>query len=148
MLFIGMTLGPTLGSIIIRATGNIMSVFYIGAIVHLITLFLNLLVVPESLFPAQMALSRQKYMEETKTQRREVGWFARVKRLFGFLSPLAILAPVHVDSTGTASSRWLRKGKWDWSLTFTAIAYGATVMLLVSSSFFSYMFAVSYNICR
>lgn len=135
-MFIGMTFGPTIGSFIIRATGNIMSVFYIGATIHLIFLFLNWFVVPESLFPAQMALSRQKYMEEIKTQRREVGLFARVKRLFGFLAPLAIFAPIKVDSTGTASSRWLRKGKRDWTLTFTAIAYGATVMLLVRSSLF------------
>lgn len=138
-MFIGLTLGPTIGSLVIRLTGSNFSVFYIAATVHFTFLVYNGFILPESLFPEQMALSRKKYLEDLGKQRREVGLFAHVKRLFGFLAPLIMLGPVHVDNAGAVSSSWSRKGRRDWNLTFTAIAFGAIVTILVRSITFNFL---------
>ena len=133
LMFIGLALGPALGGLLIRATHNILSVFYLSAILHLIHAALVLFIIPESLYQTQMIASRVRHRErlrELKESRDgvvEPGILVRIKRLFGFLSPLTMLLPAHVEG-----HRLLKCHKRDWNLTLVAIAYGLTTMIAVS----------------
>jgi MFS family permease len=133
LMFIGLALGPALGGLLIHATHNILSVFYLSAILHLTHAAFVLLIVPESLYQTQMMASRVRHRErrrELKESRDSVverGILFRIKRLFGFLSPLTMLMPAHVEGNGPLKCR-----KRDWNLTLVAIVYGSTNIIMVS----------------
>lgn len=131
VLFIGVAIGPTIGSLIIRLTANVLSVFYFATLMHAIYFMLVWFIIPESLSRNQMAASRARHQEKLATLREEregaiVGILVRIKRLFRFLSPLAILLPTPVEGGNP-----LKRRKRDWNLTLIVIAYGFTIMIMV-----------------
>jgi MFS family permease len=146
ILFIGLALGPTLGSFLIAATGNVLSVFYAATTWHICYTTFVVLVLPESLVRGAMLKSRRRHairLEEEERTRREsearegvtgpprLGLkIARkagraMKRIFAFMSPLSVFAPKIADASEKA-------GKKDFSLTLVAIAYGFYSLVMVS----------------
>lgn len=99
---------------------------------HVIYATLVWFIIPESLSQNQMAASRDRHQEELTKLREEregvvVGVLVRIKRIFGFLSPLAILVPRPVEGGNPLKCR-----KRDWNLTLVAAAYGFTIMTMVN----------------
>lgn len=133
-MFAGMAFGPTIGSLLIRATETIISVFYLTTSVHLLYAVLIFLILPEPLSQHRMKESQRRYAEELResaeaTQGGSVAWKLRAKRLFKFLSPLGIFMPTFVDNGRNP----LKKKERDWSLALLAMAYGFTISIIVSS---------------
>jgi len=130
-----MAIGPTFGSLLIRATGHTLSVFYMAVFNSLLYTLLLCFILPESITKEQMAFSRAKYhadLSDSNAERRlntAVGLLRRVKRTFAFLSPLTLFMP----SIGKSYTNALRKPRRDWTLTLLAITYGITISVMVSS---------------
>lgn len=129
LMFTGMSLGPTLGSVLINRTHNVLSVFYVATTVHVFYACLIWFVVPESLAPMQMQQARKLYDDALRaasvTKKK-----ALFKRVFSFLEPLVLLLP---GSVGPLEGRNpLKKQKKDWSLFLLALAHGCVLLLIVS----------------
>ena len=127
-MFTGFAFGPTVGGLIIRATHEVMSVFYGALIVHCIYACMIWFVIPESLTSNTMRLAAEKYRISLVTTSRRTGLASRVKKWFSFLTPLAVFVPSrpHVGTTP------LKAGKRDWSLTLVAIVYALILSINVS----------------
>ncbi|TFK36324.1 major facilitator superfamily domain-containing protein [Crucibulum laeve] len=138
LLFTGMAIGPTIGSLLIRATGQVLSVFYVAACMHLLYAFLVWFVIPESLPQARRDRSKIKYAQELEDTARDrqqnpaVGFLMWFKRLFAFLSPLTIFMPEVKPESGNRNP--LKKPKRDWNLTLMALGYGLTISMMGSYS--------------
>lgn len=121
-----MAIGPTFGSLLIHTTHDILSVFYVATSVHCAYAVLVWFVIPESLTLAQRRRSRAQYARDQAEMRQRTGVLQRVKRLFSFLTPLAVIMP-----QGLLSANPLKPVKRDWNLTLVVIAYGFTISLMV-----------------
>nr|XP_019010539.1 uncharacterized protein I206_05011 [Kwoniella pini CBS 10737]OCF49320.1 hypothetical protein I206_05011 [Kwoniella pini CBS 10737] len=138
MFMAGFALGPVLGSLLISWTGDIMTPFYVNAVVFAIYIPLILLMLPESLSNqarATLAKNASTAREEAKKRdqlEREwedetpfpadgtIGNFRRIfRRVFGFLEPLAIFIPVKKEG----------ENRRDWNLT--AVGAGLFFMSMV-----------------
>ncbi|KAF9479286.1 MFS general substrate transporter [Pholiota conissans] len=135
LLFSGMALGPTFGSLFIHFTGSLISVFYLSAVLHALYAIFVVALVPESLSRQQMDEFRAKYFEETAVTTQEdqsliVSLLVRLKKLFAFLTPLVVFFPVRAKNGNP-----LKRGKRDWSLTVVIIGYGFTYCVVGSYSY-------------
>ena len=160
LMFMGLAAGPTLGSVIIRETGNILSVFYMATGAHFIYAIFVWFILPESLTRRKMVKARQRYAEARAEEQRQIRqgreesglgvWMLMtLKSVFGFLSPLAVFAPVKIPAgvvagcsrsrsrsnegsspDGTVGMRGQKK-KRDLSLTLLAWAHGLSLMVMV-----------------
>ncbi|KDR73681.1 hypothetical protein GALMADRAFT_251462 [Galerina marginata CBS 339.88] len=137
LLFTGMALGPTLGALLIRFTGQTISVFYVAASLHVVYTILVWTTIPESLDKKKMDQAKAKYavdLLETANEREvnpAVGLLVRLRRLFAFLSPLTIFMPEEEKHTGNP----LKKPKKDYNLTLMALGYGFTISLMGSYTY-------------
>jgi hypothetical protein len=133
-----MALGPTLGGLLISGTGNILSVFYVTAMLHTFYLLMAVFVVPESLTKeaalANIEAARVKAEQDTiilaKQEETMTPAQKRIYRIlrtaFFPLSPLAIFIPRKVEGSR----------RRDWNLTAIAITYGLIVLLVVRGTSF------------
>ena len=119
-----MAVGPALGGLLIRQSGDIMTVFYFAFATHLSFASMIWFVVPESLAPTQLARARIAYKED-KAQARG-GLFFHLASSF---APLKLFIPVTVATGDNPLKR--RK---DWNLTLLAAAHGLVIMLIVSET--------------
>lgn len=126
-----MAFGPTLGSLLIRTTQSVLSVFYLATSVHLLYAFLAWFVMPESLTKHQMQESAVKHNQDINGA-HEKGFLLSLKKTFRFLSPLSVFIPELVET----SSNPLKGRKRDWNLTLLAIAYGLTISIMVKHLYF------------
>ncbi|KAI9866320.1 MAG: hypothetical protein M1813_001442 [Trichoglossum hirsutum] len=103
-LFTGIALGPILGGYIIKATDQILSIFYVALGGHFVSAIFLLFVVPESLSEERQRSARERYRIEKESSRGLPywSWVGTLKRA-NILAPLDILFP-----TGDGSSRALR----------------------------------------
>ena len=123
MIYAGFALGPAIGSLLIRATGQVLSVFFLAASIHAAYALFVLFVVPESLTTEQMQLSMETHNERLRGSHHDhpAGHVTQcINRIFQFLSPLTILMP-----SGKSGSRE------DWSLTLIGLVYGLLYIILV-----------------
>lgn len=134
LLFTGMAIGPTLGSLLIHFTGQTISVFYAALITHIIYTIFIWGIIPESLPQKRMDQAKAKYASELSivAQERErnpaVGLLVRSRRLFAFLSPLTIFMPMEEKNIG---GNPLKSPKKDWNLTLMALGYAITISVMV-----------------
>ncbi|GLB34576.1 putative major facilitator superfamily protein [Lyophyllum shimeji] len=146
LLFTGMALGPTLGGLLIRFTGSLLSVFYAALFVHLIYASTVWLLLPESLLKSQMQQSKMKYREELLDTARDrelnpaVGLLVRFKRLFAFLSPLTVFLP-ELKALRPGDNP-LKQKRRDSNLTILAAVYGLAVSVMGSYNY-KFQFAAS-----
>lgn len=133
LLTTGLAFGPIVGGLLIRSTGQVLSVFYMAGCLHLMYSFLVWFIVPESLTKGQMELAKTRYADNLRAADPGPGSsldarFIRIaRRLFSFLIPLAILGPSEKEPGNISKGR--RK---DWNLTLLGVAYGFTVAMMVS----------------
>ncbi|KZT71313.1 MFS general substrate transporter [Daedalea quercina L-15889] len=129
LVFTGMSIGPTLGSLVINRTKNVLFVFYIATAVHIIYACVIWSVVPESLAPMQLQQARKLHEDSVRaasTTKRKA-WF---RRMFGFLEPMALFLPGHVGPPHAGTGNPLKKPKRDWSLFLLAMANGCVMLLI------------------
>ncbi|KAF8506172.1 major facilitator superfamily domain-containing protein [Hysterangium stoloniferum] len=126
LVMCGAAFGPAFGSSLIRATGDLLSVFYIALITHVLFIMLVAFVIPESLTKSSMrkARNRREALQQVDNATNKIAsnqprWAVvkwRSSVLFGKLlvplKPLAIFAP-HIRADG--------KGK-DYNLLFLVLA--------------------------
>jgi MFS family permease len=133
LLFVGIAVGPTIGGLLISKTGDLLSVYYLAASIHLLYLVSVLFIVPESLSKEEMASNREAHAENIKRgrekeRRRGSGfWYscwAATRRAFFFLKPLTVFLPK--ERAGKQKGR-------NWNLTFLMISYSFVAMIVVST---------------
>ncbi len=131
LMFTGVALGPALGSLLIRATHQTLSVFYAATAAHLIYASVVWFIVPESLTKHQMHEFQAKHTEnetifrdrDRSTNSLATEAIIQLRNLFRFLRPLAIFFPTMVETK--------RGPRRDWSLALVAAAYGFTISIMV-----------------
>ncbi|KAJ7484398.1 major facilitator superfamily domain-containing protein [Mycena latifolia] len=123
---IGVGIGPVLGSIIIRSTHNLLTVFYLAAAFRILHACFVWLVLPESLTAAQMHRASIRYQEHSiaVSEPTPLLWF---KRFFFFLLPLSVLWPEKISHENASKG-----AKRDWNLPILVLADG--LMTLAASS--------------
>ena len=150
-LFTGIALGPIIAGYIIKATGQILTIFYIALICHLIFILFLIFVVPESLSKERQMAAREKH--RIRTEGRSQLSFINVLKEANLLAPLDILSP-----TGEGSSHALRKNLMFLAAVDTTVfgvAMGSMTVVVIYSeymfgwgTFESSIFVSIVNICR
>lgn len=136
LMFTGMAVGPTLGAFMIRSTGQLLSVYYVAAGIHTLYAFLVWFVLPQSLSLSYRLRAREKYAEELRAgvsergDRLGVRLLVLFKRLFSFLTPLAVFGPEAKEINNNP----LKKRR-DWNLTLMSLAYAFTITIMVRALF-------------
>ncbi|CAG7846393.1 SubName: Full=Uncharacterized protein {ECO:0000313/EMBL:CCA73304.1} [Serendipita indica DSM 11827] len=142
LLFTGMACGPLIGAQLISWSGDLLSVFYLAALVHFTYLLLTIFILPESLTKERAAANTEqarKQAEDKKLRRQQEVWqdmsvVQRILRVLGhvffFLEPLSIFVP---RKRGPG-------GRRNWNLLIIAITYGC-VALIVGSYQFKFQYA-------
>ncbi|KAJ7708196.1 major facilitator superfamily domain-containing protein, partial [Mycena rosella] len=124
-LLVGVGIGPLLGSLIVRVTHNILSVFYLAAGFRIIQAAFVWFLLPESLSTAQMHRALIKYQAISLPTDDPTPFY--LHRVFFFLKPLSVLMP---DKPAYPKSLAGRERNWD--LPILVLAYG--LIILASSS--------------
>ncbi|KAI9442746.1 MFS general substrate transporter [Lactarius indigo] len=133
VLFTGVALGPSLGGLTERLSGNPYVVFYIALGSHVITACFLWFIIPESLLPAQMDAARRAH--RASNQGRFPSW------VFGFFAPLAVFAPV-ARKDGVTPQKFLKK---DWSLTWLALSFAPDSLVFGGVQYWFQYAAGKYN---
>lgn len=132
LLFVGMAVGPTLGSLVIRSTGRLISIFYVSTGIHFLYALFVWFILPESLSLSYRLRAREKYAQRLRTDVSEdtgslgIRTLNAVKKLFGFLAPLNVFFP----EVREMNNNPLKK-KRNWNLTLVGLAYFMVTSLMV-----------------
>lgn len=160
-LFGGMALGPLLAGFLVKATGQLLSMFYVALVCHIIFIMFILFVLPESLSKRNRSLAREKHAkqhlvlvaeEEALLERSGHGissdasptWTRRLHRNFIInfaalrrwnpLEPLKILMPTG-PGAGPARRNLIVLATIDAILLATAISSGQVILLYIEFLF-------------
>ncbi|KIJ41294.1 hypothetical protein M422DRAFT_780429 [Sphaerobolus stellatus SS14] len=138
LIMCGMALGPAIGSYIIRATQDLLSVFYLGTANHLLFIVFLIFILPESVTKASMRKSRKRYAALREEQAAKLAGPNGVRTLRASirlclrsflipLEPLAVLLP---------HKRPNSKGR-DWNMFWLAVTsvLNATLMGIYTFKF-------------
>lgn len=90
-MFLGIAVGPILGGLIIKATGNIMTIFYVAFVCHLGFIVFITSFVPESLAWERQIAARERHRTELLKHPRRP--WTTVTNLANIFKPLSILFP-------------------------------------------------------
>ncbi len=125
-------MGPTVGGLRVRYTGNLLVPFYFATFMHIFYAIALWFIVPESLSQKQMIEARESHAAKVEQQRLADParpFLPKFDMLLTALSPLKVFLspPLRKDSKPG-------KPKKDWNLLFIALSYGGTIMLMVTSS--------------
>ena len=156
-LFAGIALGPILAGLIVKATGKVLTVFYIALALHTTVLLFLIFVLPESLTKKRQLAAREKALD-TFAYDDDFGptWFSFVTRTFRIgnpFAPLTVLWP-----TGSGTNPAVRRNLVliaAVDTTMFGVAMGSmTVILLYSKYMFGWntfdttVFVSIVNTCR
>jgi MFS family permease len=90
-MFTGIAVGPILGGLIIRASGNIMTIFYVAFVCHLGFIVFITSFVPESLSRDRQIAARQRLRAEMAKHPRRA--WTTITNIANIIKPLSILFP-------------------------------------------------------
>lgn len=121
LLYTGMAIGPALGSLLIRQSDDLLTVFYFAFATHLSFACMVWFFIPESLAPTQLLRAKVAYGKDKAQARGGLSAY-----LASLLAPLRLFVPVTV----TTGDNPLKRRK-DWNLTLLAAAHGFVLMLVV-----------------
>lgn len=136
-LFAGIGLGPIIAGYIVKASGKIITIFYIALACHCFFFLFVLFVIPDSLAEARQLVARQKmaYVEDAEGL-VSASWLSstsgllKASNLFG---PLAVLYP-----SGEGSSSALRRNivlLAAVDTTMLGVALGSMTVVIIYSEF-------------
>lgn len=156
-LFGGIAIGPILAGYIVKATGQLLSIFYLALGAHCAFLFFLLFIVPESLSKKRQLLAREQSEFVGAGEQRSLGkWLSYTcKVLTGakLLQPLAILWPTG-EGTNPAVRRNLAFLAAVDTTTFGVAMGSMTVVIIYTGYIFGWQtlessaFVSIVNICR
>lgn len=89
-LFTGLALGPVLAGYFVKATGSLVSIFYVTLGCHAFFALFALLVMPESVSRRRQLLSREKHAKELAERTDDGSWLGALRHRNPF-APLQIL---------------------------------------------------------
>ncbi|KAF8418944.1 major facilitator superfamily domain-containing protein [Tirmania nivea] len=102
-LFLGIAAGPALGGMLIKATGNVLSIFYAALAAHGFFMLYIMILLPESLTPARMRAAQEKHVHQQSLREQAAGSqprsYAHAFKSWNPLQPLAILFPIGPGSS-------------------------------------------------
>ncbi|KIJ16785.1 hypothetical protein PAXINDRAFT_74219 [Paxillus involutus ATCC 200175] len=128
LMFTGVAIGPVVGGILIRMTGNTLSVFYFATVLQSLYILLAIFVLPESLTQARGRAARMRHKKVNHAGS------SRALRIFkgatNFLTPLVVLLPEHI-----LAGNPLKRSRGDWSLFLIAVSYGLVTTIIGSLSY-------------
>ena len=156
-LFAGIAVGPILAGLIIKATGRILTVFYIALALHTAFLLFLLLVVPESLSKERQLAARQKKKDFVGNgEQASQTWTSYTTELLkggNLLGPLAILWPTGEGINPAVRRNLVLIAAVDTTMFGVAMS-SMTVILLYSEYMFGWgnfqtsIFVSIVNTCR
>jgi hypothetical protein len=125
LLMAGIAIGPSFGALLIRASNQVLSVFYGALAWHIIYALFMWFIVPESLSEVQLAESMSRHRAG---EGRRVGW----GKIIAFLAPLSIFTPGKLQKG--------RRGKLgrDWNMMLFAVGYASMISIMVGRPIFSF----------
>ncbi len=171
-LFSGIAIGPILAGYIIKATGQILTIFYMAVAAHGFFIFFLLTVVPESLSKERQLANREKHRGKRTDsgfslwQNMSGGWtglsegfhrFASLQAMFmpirDLFVPLAVLYPTEDGSNRAVRMNLLLLSAVD-TILFGVAMGSMTVVVIYSNYMFGWgnfessRFMSTVNICR
>lgn len=135
-LYAGIGVGPVIAGLITKASGKIITIFYISLVCHCFFTLSILFVVPESLPKEKQLIARQKMAYLEVVEGSNVGsWYASIAGFLkaSLLGPLAVLFP-----SGEGSSSALRRNVVLLAATDTimfGVAMGSMTVVIIYSEF-------------
>lgn len=128
-LFTGIALGPVLGGYTVKASGNVVTIFYIVLACHCAYALFMLFVIPESLTTERQMAARdkQRYAKEGQVSTRRSN----------ILAPLAILYPTGEGSTSALRRNLVLLAGVDTAM-FGVVMGSQTVVLIYAKSMFGW----------
>lgn len=116
-LFTGIAIGPIAAGYIVKATGQIVTIFYVLLCVHVFFVIFVTICVPESLTKKRQMIAREKYRQRYEESGAAADWIGS----FNLLQPLKVLWP-----TGPGSSPALRRNLF-FLAAVDAIVFGVAM---------------------
>ena len=155
-LFCGIALGPILAGYIVKATGQLLSIFYIALGLHSAFLLFLLFIIPESLSKKRQLHAREKAEFDGVGEGQLTNWLScTIKVLTGtkLLQPLAILWPTGEGINPAVRRNLAFLAAVDTTLFGVAMGALTVVIIYVGYEFGwgtleSSAFVSTVNICR
>ncbi|KAK5016942.1 tetracycline-efflux transporter-like protein [Cryomyces antarcticus] len=151
-LFTGIALGPILSGYVIKASGTVLSVFYIALGFHLFFILFVTFVIPESLTKTRQSVAREKYHKELEELGPAADWINQI-RSFNLLAPLKILWPTGEGSSPAVRHNLVLLAAVD-TIMFGVAMGSVTVVIIYANyqfgwgNFESSIFVSIVNTCR
>ena len=135
-LYAGIGVGPVIAGLITKASGKIITIFYIALACHCFFTLFILFIVPESLPKATQLVARQKmaYVEDAEGL-TENSWFASMQGFLraSLLRPLAVLYPRDEGSSSALRRNIVLLAATD-TIMF-GVAMGSMTVVIIYSEF-------------
>ena len=155
-IFSGIAIGPIVAGYIVKATGQLLSIFYIALAAHSVFLLFLMFIVPESLSKERRIINRRKSEVSSGEQQTISKWLSAN---MDFLNPIKLLEPlVILWPTGEGTNPAIRRNlaflaAVDTTMFGVAMGSMTVVLLYVDFQFGwgtleSSTFVSIVNICR
>ena len=150
-MFLGIAVGPILGGLIIKASGNIMTIFYVAFVCHLGFIVFVTSFVPESLSEDRQFAARERHCAELlKHPRRPWTTFTDIANI---LKPLSILFPPRDQTSDITRTNLVLLAAVD-TVVFGVTLGSASLVVMYSEFMFKWgnfessVFVSIVNTCR
>ena len=156
VLFAGIALGPLFAGYVIKATGTVLTVFYISLACNTLFFIFLAFIVPESLTKERQLIARSKNEFVGGGQASSQSWISRVGSMLKgntIFAPLSVLWPTGPDTNPALRRNLVLLAAVDTCMFGVAMG-GMTVIIIYSEYMFGWgnfessIFVSIVNICR
>lgn len=130
-MFIGIAVGPFLGGVLVKATDNVLSIFYVALLCHLTFILSVLFLIPESLSQERLIAAREKHALDH--QHDKPSQWLSFARLRSFFLPLKILLPSSEEANKTTRRNLILLSACD--MVVFGVTLGAVGVVVMYSEF-------------
>ena len=150
-MYLGIAVGPVLGGLIVKASGNIMTIFYVAFVCHLGFIVFVTSFIPESLSRDRQVAARERYRAEVLKHSRRP-WTA-ITNIANIFRPLSILFPPRDQTSNVTRTNLVLLAVVD--MIVFGVTLGSTSIVVMYSEFMfkwgnfeSSVFVSIANTCR
>lgn len=150
-MFTGIAVGPFLGGIVVKATDNVLTIFYIALLCHLTFIISVLFLIPESLSRERQIAAREKHKLDHRYDKPSQ--YISLARITSFFLPLKILLPSSEEANKTTRRNLILLSACDM-VVFGVTLGSVSVVVMYSEftfkwgNFESSLFVSVANSCR
>ena len=150
-MFTGIAVGPILGGLVIKASGNIMTIFYVAFVCHLGFIVFVTSFVPESLSQDRQIAARQRYRAELAKHPRRA--WTTITNIANIFKPLSILFPPRDQTSDITRTNLVLLAAVD-TVVFGVTLGSASLVVMYSEFMFKWgnfessVFVSIANTCR